>query len=101
MVNQNDTMLRRVVAYGDALDRRFLLYLNVFFPEVRGKRQPLMTEGLDDRNQFLLLREVARHAQLVAEGQAEPTFQTEAFAENRDGAQERLAELAIKFGGER
>ncbi len=100
-MNQNDTMLRRVIAYGSELDKRYLLYLNVVFPEVNGKRQPLMTEGIDKRNQFLLLREVARHAKLVQEGQAEPTFQTEAFTENRDNAQERLAELAIEFGEKR
>ena len=99
-MNQNDTMLRRVIAYGIELDRRYLLYLDVMFPEVKGKRQPLMTEGLDDRNQFLLLRETERHAQLVESGQAEPTFQTEAFAENRDNAQQRLAELRIKFGAQ-
>ena len=93
-------MLRRVIAYGAAMDSRYLLHLEIMFPEVNGRKQPLMTEGIDKRNQFLLLREVARHAELVQAGQAEPTFQTEAFANNEDNAQERLAELALEFGAE-
>ena len=100
-MSDNPTILRRVGAYETALKERYLLYLSeVFFPLDKGKRQPLFTEQLNDRQQFLMLRETARHAALVEQGQMEPTFQTEAYAANRDGAQERLAELARQFSEE-
>ena len=100
-MSDNPTILRRVGAYEEALSERYLLYLNeIFFPEDKGKRQPLFTEQLNERQQFLMLRETARHVALIEKGEAEPTFQTKAFMANKDGAQERLTELARQFSEE-
>lgn len=100
-MSDNPTILRRVAAYETMIKGRYLLYLSeFFFPLDKGKRQPLFTEQLNERQQFLMLRETARHAALVEQSQMEATFQTEAFTANRDGAQERLAELARKFSEE-
>ena len=96
----NSAMLERVDAYADAMERRFEFYLEtVFFPTVNGKRQTLFTDSLSEQEEFIRLQDAARMAALVAQGQAEPTPETQMFTDNVDGAQERYAELGAKYQG--
>ncbi len=96
-----DTLLNdRVELYFNELKARYQRYLGVFFPEVKGQRQPLFTEQISEREQFLKLREVARRSAMVREGQLEPDLETVRFDRNEDGAQERLFELARQFNEE-
>lgn len=85
-------------AYLAAFEARYRMYIaEVFFPEVDGARQPLFTNVIDERQQFLRLREVARRLEAVNAGMMQPDYETQAFAENRDGAQQRYIELEQKF----
>ena len=91
-------IIERAAVYENVMEGRYWLYLkNIFFPEVDGSRQPIFTELLDDREEYLKLRETARAALLVGAGQLEANFETTAYLENRDGAQERLVALQRQF----
>ncbi len=97
----DDTLLNdRVDLYFNELVQRYHRYLGVFFPEVKGERQPLFTEQISEREQFLKLREVSRRSAMVREGQLPPDLETVRFDRNEDGAQQRLFELARQFGEE-
>lgn len=99
MPRPDPLLLRRKDLYIEQLAHRFRLHMGVFFPEVKGKRQPILTEQLDERREYELLRETGRHALLAQQGTMEATFQTAAFLANEDGAIERLEVLEAKFGG--
>ncbi len=90
----------RVEMYFNELVQRYHRYLGVFFPEVKGQRQPLFTEQISEREQFLKLREVARRSAMAREGQILPDEETVRFDRNEDGAQQRLFELARQFDEE-
>lgn len=97
----NALMLERVDAHFGALKTRFIMYLEtVYFPVSNGKRQALFTEELSDREEFLRLQEAQRKALLSQSGEIEPDIDAVLWQENRDGAQERYAELAQKFQGD-
>ena len=89
-----------VELYSSELKTRYRRWLGVFFPEMKGRRQPLFTEQISEREQFLKLREVARRSALVREGQLPPDLETVRFDRNEDGAQQRLFELARQFDEE-
>lgn len=90
----------RVMMYHNELKKRYVGYLNVLFPEMKGQRQPLFTEQISEREQFLKLREVSRRSALVREGQLPPDEETIRFDANEAGAQQRLFELARQFSEE-
>ena len=91
-------IITRVRAYEKAIHNRYELYLSqLFFPIVNGYRQPIFTDTIDERTEWMKLRETQRNAMLAANGQIETDFEVQAFMENRDGAHERLAELTRKF----
>ena len=90
----------RVTMYFNELNKRYAGYLNVLFPEEKGQRQPLFTEQISDREQFLKLREVSRRSALVREGQLPPDEETVRFDANEGGAQQRLLQLARQFSEE-
>ena len=97
----DDVLLNdRVELYSSELKTRYHRYLTLFFPEMKGRRQPLFTEQISEREQFLKLREVARRSALVREGQLPPDLETVRFDRNEDGAQQRLFELARQFDEE-
>lgn len=97
----DDVLLNdRVAMYADELKKRYAGYLNVLFPEMKGQRQPLFTEQISEREQFLKLREVARRSTLVREGQLPPDEETARFDANEGGAKQRLLELARRFSEE-
>lgn len=100
-MSEDDTLLlRRRELYFDKLKQRYLFYLDKFFPEVDGQRIPLLHDlAASERDEYLLLVESARIAQAADAGSIEPTAQSLAFRDNVDGAQERLAELELQFGG--
>ena len=99
----NDPMIvTRVQAYEKALKDRYMLYLSeLFFPDVGGARQPIFTEQLDERMEYMKLSETKKNAGLAANGQIEPDFEVQAWIENKDNAQERLVELQRKFEEQR
>ena len=99
----NDPLIvTRVQAYEKAMKDRFMLYLSeLFFPEVQGARQPIFTEKLDERMEYMKLSETKKNAELAANGQIEPDFEVQAWIENKDNAQERLIELQRKFEEQR
>ncbi len=100
-MGSEDTLLNdRVELYFNELVQRFQRYLTLFFPEVKGQRQPLFTEQISEREQFLKLREVSRRSAMVREGQLPPDEETIRFDRNEDGAQQRLFELARQFNEE-
>lgn len=91
-------LISRVAAYEKAMHDRYMLYLSeLFFPEVNGARQPIFTEKLDERTEYMKLQETKRNANLAMRGQIEPDFETQAWIQNKDNAQERLIELQRKF----
>ena len=99
-MSDDDLVLERVTLYEEALVDRFKFYLeNVFFPLINGKNQPVFQKTLDERQQFLLLREVARRAEAVKRGEMESDPETIAFERNLDGAQDRLIQLGQQFSG--
>ncbi len=67
---------------------------------MKGERQPLFTEQINEREQFLKLREVARRSAMVRDGEVPPDEETIRFDTNEDGAQQRLFELARQFNEE-
>lgn len=100
MSDFNTDMITRVDAYADAMVKRYEFYLEtVFFPETGGRRKPLFTEALSEREEFLRLRQAAEKSVLVAQGKAQPDTDTQMFMDNRDGAQERYAALLGQYGG--
>ena len=95
-------IVTRVAAYEKALKDRFMLYLSeLFFPEVEGARQPIFTQKLDERTEYMKLSETKKNATLAMNGQMEPDFEIQAWIENKDNAQERLIELQRKFEEQR
>ena len=85
-------------AYLTAFEARYRMYLTeLFFPLVDGAHQPLFTHILDEREQYLRLREVRRRLELVEAGQAEPDYETDALKNNLDGAQSRFDILHGKY----
>jgi hypothetical protein len=93
-------MLDRVQLYFDQLMDRYRFHLSVLFPRIKGQRQPLFVEPLTDREVFLSLRDAARRAALVEAGQGEHDKDSLRYAQNEDGAQERLIGLGLKFLGD-
>lgn len=91
-------LIRREETYLQALKERYELYLGMFFPRVDGVRTPVLHRRVSERDEYLLLLEAAHVAEAAAMGETEPTPQSIAFANNVDGAQERLVELEQKFG---
>ena len=88
-------------AYFGAFERRYRMYLTqLFFPIVDGSHQPLFTHILDEKAQYLRLREVRRRLELVKAGQAEPDFETDALDQNLDGAQDRYDTLHGQYASE-
>ena len=95
-------IVSRVIAYQKAMEDRFRLYLSeLFFPVVDGVRQPIFTEKLDERMEYMKLSETKKNATLAMNGQIEPDFEVQAWIENKDNAQERLIELQRKFEEQR
>lgn len=91
-------IVSRVAAYEKAMKDRYMLYLSeLFFPQVDGARQPIFTQKLDERAEYMKLMETRKNATLAMQGQMEPDFEIQAWIENRDGAQERLIALQRKF----
>ncbi len=85
-------------AYLAAFESRYRMYLTeLFFPMVDGAHQPLFTHLLDERAQYVRLREVRRRLELVQAGQAQHDYETKALADNKDGAQQRFDELHAKY----
>lgn len=92
-------LIARIRAYDNYLKDRYFLYLSeMFFPEVDGQRQPIFTQALDERTEWMKLSETKKNASMALQGQVEPDFETAAWIQNRDGAHERLVELTAKFG---
>lgn len=96
----DDLLNDRVALYVEVLNDRYQSYLEMFFPQVAGQRQPLFTERISDREQFLKLREASRRSEMVRNGEIEADLETVRFDRNEDGAQQRLIELTAKFGAE-
>ncbi|MCH7543238.1 MAG: hypothetical protein IIB65_06335 [Proteobacteria bacterium] len=101
MSEEDILLIKRRERYFDRLKERYLFYLNEFFPRVAGQRIPLLHDlAASERDEYLLLVESARIAQAADAGSIEATAQSLAFRDNVDGAQERLAELELQFGGQ-
>lgn len=82
-------MVKRVDLYYDAMVARYLKYLDdVFFPD----GEPLFTEVLDERMEFLKLQEAKSKAEA---GMQDP--EAAFWNENKDGAQERYMALEEQF----
>ena len=90
----------RIEEYVVVMSERYREYLEMYFPEVDGERQPIFTEQIDEREELLRLREARHKAELVAQGQMEPDLDAMLYARNADGAQQRLVELAMRFNEE-
>lgn len=83
------TMTRRVDLYYEWMVKRYQFWLDhVYFPD----GQPIFTEALDERMEFLKLREARSKAEAGVQD-PEAAF----WNENKDGAQERYAQLEAKF----